>query len=151
MAAKIRLLIGVVGLVTTLMFQSAGLAFAGTQGECSPDDTTKAELWENAIGDTGDNNDILWKCSADSDLSNDTHVLPGNCANGTIFGGTTWNDCVSSYKVWVDTGVWCFFRDANYGGFIDHRGGTPQRFDLGIQDVLSSLRIETSPNPDCNI
>ena len=119
------------------------VAFAGTQGSCSSSDTSKVRLWENAINDTGDNNDSLWKCGNDNNLDNDSHTLPGDC-KGFFLSATTWNDCVSSVSVWVPAG-WCvnFYRHAGYDGLMPNStvegpsSGT--RINLQYNDELSSF------------
>jgi len=121
-----------------------GIALAATQGSCLSGDTTKFLLWENVIGDTQDNNDNLWLCSGDSDLSNNAHTLAGDCKAG-FFGSSTWNDCVSSVSVWVPAG-WCanFYKDANQGGNMNQPVVGPEsglRVNLGWNDQLSSLTI----------
>jgi hypothetical protein len=119
------------------------LVFAGTQGSCLSSDTSKVLLWENGIGDTGDNNDNLWKCGNDNNLDNDAHSLPGDC-KGWLFSSTTWNDCVTSVSVWVPAG-WCigFYKHAGYDGIMalstiqGPSSGT--RINLQNNDELSSF------------
>jgi hypothetical protein len=129
-------LIGVLG----LLLPNTTAALAGTQGNCNESDLDTVQLFENVKGVTSDNDDRLWKCSNDSSLANDDHTLPGTCAG---FGGQpTWNDCVSSYMVFIPSGTLvCFYRDINYGVILDHRGGPPERFDILGNDQLSSLKF----------
>lgn len=119
-------------------------AFAGTQGSCSGTDTSRLLLWENAIGDTSDGNDNLWKCGGDADLNNDSHTLPGDC-NTQLIDRANWNDCVSSVTVWVPSGyVLCFYGNANYtNSEPPHQVGPKSnyRFNLtGLNDGLSSFK-----------
>jgi hypothetical protein len=60
------------------------VAVGETRGYCPATDVAKVRLWENKIGSTIDGNDTLWKCTNDTDLSNDDHESPGNCNVGAI-------------------------------------------------------------------
>lgn len=88
--------------------------------------------------------DDYWKCSDDSTLTDDSHTLPTDC-NATPFGSTTWNDCVSSYTVWVPAGLhFCLYQDVSYGNLkADHPGPISEiRYDVGVgwNDALSSFK-----------
>lgn len=115
--------LGVVVSVAVLLVGSLpALVLAGTQGTTcgSSSDTSKVRLWENSIGDTGDNNDSNWLCSSDTDLSNNDHTLAGNC-KAVGFDSLTWNDCVSSVTVYVPSGQCLdFFRDSGQGGNMNN-------------------------------
>lgn len=119
------------------------LVLAGTQGSCLSTDTSKVRLWENAIGDTGDGDDSLWKCGNDNNLDNDAHTLAGDC-KGFFLSATTWNDCVSSVSVWVPSG-WCinFYRSAGYDRLMPNSTvqgpSTGTRINLQYNDELSSF------------
>jgi hypothetical protein len=131
-------------LSAVLLVFSVGFAFAGTQGNDCVGDTTKVRLWENAIGDTSDGNDSLWKCFNDALLSDDSHLLPGDC-KGAFIPSFTWNDCVSSFTVWIPDGQ-CFvsYRESSYGTAQDIIAGprVGVRFNVvgGTNDTMSSLR-----------
>lgn len=139
-----RLLASVFALAVLLA--TAGLVFAGTQGSDCSGDTSKVRLWENAVGDTQDNNDTYWKCSSDTDLgsSGDNHTLAGDCA-ATPFGSSTWNDCVSSFTIWVPSGQrFCLYADDDYGAFKAQYIGplSGLRYDVGVgwNDKLTSFK-----------
>lgn len=131
------------------------VVLAGTQGSCLASDTTKVQLRENMFGDASDNNDVLWKCGSDSDLSNDSHTLSGNCQDGVPPGNASWNDCVSSFSVWIPDGwKFCTFGNANYsatnpfGPPYDVVIGPRTNYGLNItagndNDDLSSFRWVT--------
>lgn len=127
----------------SLLVASTGVVAAGTQGSDCPGDTSKVQLFENGIGDTGDGDDRLWLCGNTSNLNAIAHTLSGDC-KGALFGSTTWNDCVSSYRIWTPPG-WhlTVYREGNYGTwfacYVDWAGG---RTDVpsGSNDVLSSFK-----------
>lgn len=139
---RLRLAVSIAIAALTLVWLPA-VAFAGTQGSCAANDTSKFRLWENVIGDTGDGNDNYWKCANDADLNNDPHSLPGDC-KGAFFSSTTWNDCVSSVSVWVPAG-WCanFYRTAGYDALMPNSTvqgpASGHRINLQNNDELSSL------------
>lgn len=122
------------------------LAFAGTQGAACRDsgDTSKVRLWENSIGDTGDNNDTNYICNSDNDLSNNDHILPGNC-KAVGFDSVTWNDCVSSVSVWLPAGQCIdFFKNADGSGNMNNTVQGPAngvRFNLPSNDTLSRFNF----------
>ncbi len=146
--SRARALVGL-ALAVPLTILMAGLAFAGTQGSDCSGDSSKVRLWENAIGDTQDNNDSYWKCSSDSDLGSagDAHTLPGDCA-ATPIGSSTWNDCVSSFTIWVPSGQrFCLYRDQDYGSLLAQYIGpiSNLRYDVGVgwNDKLTSFKWTT--------
>ena len=131
---------------------SPAVTLAGTEGPtCLSTDTTKVRMWENADGDTSDDNDSIWFCGSDSDLSNNNHTLPGDC-NRPWPAATTWNDCISSYTIWVPTGQhFCIYRDASYATTVQDKSGpiSGLRFDAsGLwSDTASSFRWLPSATP----
>lgn len=139
---RLRVAVSTVIAALTVVWLPA-IALAGTQGSCLSNDTSKFRLWENVLGDTGDDNDTYWKCANDSDLNNDAHSLPGDC-KGAFFNSTTWNDCVSSVSVWVPAG-WCanFYRTAGYDNLMSNNTvqgpASGVRINLQNNDELSSL------------
>jgi len=139
----IRTRLGVAMLLAALALAAlSALAFAGTQGSCPSGDTSKLRLYENSIGDTSDNDDRLWLCTSDTDLSNNDHTLPGNC-NSDGFDSVTWNDCISSVAVWVPANQCVdFFRSAGQGGNMGITVQGPSsgtRINLPYNDQLSGF------------
>lgn len=139
-------------LQVVLIIGSTGVVAAGTQGTNCSSDTSKVLLYENGIGDTGDNDDRFWRCADTQLLSAFNHTLPGDC-KGALFGSTTWNDCVSSYQIWIPTG-WhlTFYKDADYNNwyvcYIGPRNGDRVNVVSGANDTLTSFRwihTETCP------
>jgi hypothetical protein len=148
----VRLMIALTVIAAFGAFAAPVFVSAGTQNGCQSGDGTKVRIWENAIGDTSDGDDSLWKCGSDSDLSNDDHTLPGNCHVSVVGGGSgfDWNDCASSITVYLTNGQrLCLFEDANYNGqrrgFVDAQ---IVRYNLNTStlhnDSLSSLWIGSS-------
>lgn len=122
-----------------------GIASAGTQGVCDLRDGSKVRLWENIIDDTQDGNDSLWLCGNDSDLTDNYHSLPGLCL--ATISKTNWNDCVSSYTIYVPSGqALCVYMNVGYvkGVFTERFVGpiSTSRRDANIitDDHQSSLR-----------
>lgn len=150
MVRRLMALLSSMVLIGALVGASPAPVFAGTQGSCSPSDTSKVRLWENASGDTQDGNDSLWLCGSDSDLSNNAHTLPGNCRDGLV-GKEEWNDCVSSATVYIQSGQrLCFYRAANYGTLLSGNGniqgpvsGLRYNFSGFDNDSLSSFKFTT--------
>lgn len=135
------------GLVPVL----AQVAAAGTQGSSCSSDPSRVRLWENAQGETGDNDDSLWQCTNQTNLGDVDHTLVGGCKTSGGSNGT-WNDCVSSITFWVEEGYKiCLYEDANYSGVVDFRYGplAGDRFDVGVgwNDKLSSFRWRGAGNP----
>lgn len=146
MVQAIRRLVAIPIVVGLLLTGTAvQVVTAGTQGSCAGADTSKVLLWENAIGDTVDGNDNYWKCASDSSLNvGDDHTLPGDC-KGFFLPSTSWQDCVSSYTVWVPAGnCLIFYRDTNYSADFAVFAGSRanQRFNVpsASNDTLSSFR-----------
>jgi hypothetical protein len=131
-------------LEAALMVASTGFVAAGTQGSDCLTDNDKVLLYENGIGDTSDGDDRLWRCGNTSNLDAIAHTLPGDC-KGFFLSSTTWNDCVSSYRVWVPAG-WhlTFYSHANYGTWFHCLIGPLRgvRFNVpnGWNDTLSSFK-----------
>ena len=110
---------------------------------------------ENASGDTADGNDLLSVCSSIPDLSKVDHTLPGNCNNGVPLGRPDWNDCVSSWSLYLNTNqyVACIYVHANYFTLttplqvvLGPRSGTRFNFvGLTKDDKASSVRILYQP------
>jgi hypothetical protein len=130
------------------LFVLPATASAATQGFCPVSDISKVLLWENAIGDTSDGNDALWRCDAVPDLSQVAHTPSGNC-HSILFGGETWDDCVSSFSLWVpDDQVACFYSQPNYQNVVKFVNGSHihpirgTRWDMNPSDSLSSFRIK---------
>lgn len=117
-----------------------GVVFAGTQDSCFAVDTTKVRLWENAKGDTSDGDDSYWVCSADNDLSNNSHTLPGSC-NVPPIGSATWNNCVSSVTVFVPSGqILCLYQNAGLSSLMISYTGPISSLRTNVaSDVLSSF------------
>lgn len=139
-------------LVIGAMLLMPSPTFAAAQGRCSSQDAAWVNLWENAHGDTADGNDSLSVCSSIPDLSKIDHTLPGNCNNGIPGGRPNWNDCVSSWSLFLKTNeyVACIYSNANYFAPSGHPlqvllgPRTGQRYDfigLGKDDTASSVRI----------
>jgi hypothetical protein len=129
------------GVGAALMTAFVGIVNAGTQGADCPGDASKVRLYENGIGDTSDNDDRLWRCTEVANLIGIDHI-PGTC-KGFLIGQTTWNDCVSSYQIWIPDG-WHFvlYRDNNYNNWSECRIGpiVGLRFNVASNDTLTSLR-----------
>lgn len=145
---RFRTILGLLLTLALVAIAAPAAVLAGTQGTCSPHDTSMVRLWENIIGDTSDNNDSYWKCGDDSDLDNDDHTLPGTCKAG-ILARENWNDCVSSVTVYVATGYkWCFYGNSLYGnplGSITHsQNGNRVNLGSGANDGISSFRWRTT-------
>lgn len=124
------------------------IAVAGTQGSCDGSDSTKVRLWENEESDTSDDNDSVWVCAAENNLAGISHTLPGDCNRPWPPSGS-WNDCVSSYTIWVPAGKrFCLYRDSDYGTVAQNKLGplTGVRIDLSPtwNDTPSSLRWRDS-------
>ena len=102
-----------------LLFALASVVAAGSQGgTCFSFDTSEVRLYENAIGDTSDGNDVLTKCDVDTNLHNTSHTLTGNCNNGN-FGTGTWNDCVSSFNAEIPAHQrFCAYWGSGYTGAV---------------------------------
>lgn len=144
--SRIRRPAAVIVVVLLQLALLPGLVLAGTQGSCLAGDTTKLRLWENTIGDTQDNNDTLWLCNSDTDLSNNDHSLPGNC-EASPFDKFEWNDCVSSVSIYLPSG-WCvdFFRDPGQGANMNNTVQGPAsgvRINLPYNDQLSGTVMYT--------
>lgn len=143
-----RRLWGALLLLVPLLLATAGFVWAGTQGSNCIFDSSRVLLWENVIGDSGGENDNYWKCSSDSNLSvNDDHTLPGQCA--ALIMSDTWNDCVSSYTVYVPSGQkFCLYADDIYRNLkTSHTGPIGgYRYDVGAgwNDQLTSFRWVSS-------
>ena len=117
---------------------------AGQQGFCQGADTSKVILWENAIGDNTDGNDSLWKCDDDISLVDDQHLPAGDC-KGFLVGQANWNDCVSSFTVWIPAGkCLLMYRDTNYRAAFPVMPGPALGVRVNapalLNDTLSSLR-----------
>ncbi len=127
-----------------LLLLSVGIVLADTQGSDCVGDTSKVRLWENSIGDTGDGNDNLWACAQDTDLTTPDHLPPGSC-KGAFLPGPGWNDCISSFTVWVPAGQ-CFvsYREAGYGTAQDVVAGPKVGVRInvlgGTNDTMTSFR-----------
>lgn len=133
-----------VALATVMIGLLAGVAFAATQGTECTSDSSRVRLWENVQNDTQDGDDSYWKCFSDTDLSNDAHNLPGAC-KGWIGGNEVWNDCISSYTLWVPSGQkFCLYLNSGYSTLgASHTGPiVGQRWDVGAgwNDQLSSFK-----------
>lgn len=106
-------------------------------------------LWENEENDTSDGNDSLWRCgTAEDDLADISHTLGGDCNRPWPPSGS-WNDCVSSFTLWVPSNRrFCLYRDADYGTVITTKVGpiSNQRFNVGsiYNDTPSSFRFRPS-------
>lgn len=140
--------LAVVGGLVALLMLVPGVALAGTQGSCSSGDATKVRLWENEESDTSDGNDSVWVCVAEDWLRDISHTLSGDCNRPWPPSGT-WNDCVSSYTIWVPDGKrFCLYRDVDNGTVIQNKLGPLNgvRIDLSPtwSDTPSSLRWRES-------
>ena len=83
-------------------------------------DTSYVRLWENGSSDHGDGDDSLYLCASHSNLNSISHLLPGDCENGfPPPGKSTWNDCISSWSVWLPNGnyVACIYNYQDYYDF----------------------------------
>lgn len=148
MLKVLRFLLATALLFSGTMLASAPVVYAGTQGSDCPNDPRKVRLWENAAGQTDDGNDSYWRCTAADDLATVNHTEPGDC-NRPWPASTTWNDCVSSFTVWVNAG-WklCLYEDAGETGLKATYFGpiTGYRYDVGVgwNDRLSSFKWVTT-------
>jgi hypothetical protein len=125
-----------------LIVAMAGVVQAGTQGSDCAGDASKILLYENSIGDTSDNDDRFWRCSNTSDLNDFAHTLPGNCKSIGL-DSSTWNDCVSSYKVWVPDGFHLtIYNNADWGSWSHCFAGpwNGGRVNAFSNDAISSFR-----------
>lgn len=148
---KKKLLVILASMAMMLTFAPA--VSAGTQGSCTPTTGASIRFYENKKGDTGDNNDSFWiVCNKTligsqwkiADLAGYSHSLPGDCAS-LVGGRSTWNDCVSSIKVWLPSTFYeiSLYNCASYNCYSERVDGpwTAYRLDLTINDALSSLII----------
>jgi hypothetical protein len=141
-------------LAAAMIVAAAGLALADTQGSNCPSDNERIRLWENVEGDSSDGNDSLWRCGVGSaGLGTISRVLGGDCNRPWPPSGT-WEDCVSSYTVWIPSGRRvCFYEHDDYTGFRDSTPGpvTAQRHDVGAgwNDRLSSYRFVSGGESNC--
>lgn len=138
-----------------VMFTFAPVVLAGTQGSCSPGGSAgSVRVWENSTGDSSDGNDSWWAVCNSASGWTDLNVspifsLPGHCQGA--FGNSNWNDCISSYTVWLPGSTWrlCLYGQKDYNTLypvITNKVGPISGVRYNIpsgqgNDGTSSLRI----------
>lgn len=145
---RARILFAALVLATAMPLGGSSTVLAATQGSCPIGDTTKVRMWENAEGDSSDGNDSVWLCDSVPNLTDVSHTPAGDCNRPWPPSGT-WNDCISSYTVWVPSGLrFCVFRDADYTTIVQNKLGplSGVRFDASPtwNDSASSFRWRSS-------
>jgi hypothetical protein len=161
-----RTLISLLVALTLLMSVVPVTAAATQYGDCTlaqfnADTNGKTIVYENSVGDTSDNDDRMYQCGSAKDYGTWLHGLPGTCHNGNITGGgSTWNDCISSVKVFVPSGkVACFYPDANYphdfagrpvlsAYFVGPRDGS-LRYNVHSDYISSYRQVSGNASNDC--
>lgn len=142
-----RFIVVLASLVVLLTF--APVASAADQGSCA-NPNVAVRMWENRKYDYSDNNDSWWAICGGAiqinDFSTIAHTLPGDCKAG-IFSSSTWNDCISSFTVWLPSSSWrlCIYGNAGYTTVLANQAGplAGSRFDFNdfANDGASSARI----------
>jgi hypothetical protein len=144
---RLRLLTILATLAMVLTF--VPVVSAASQGSCLQADTSQVFLYENIDSDGSDGDDQLIWCSDLVNLASVNHTLLGNCNNGN-FGSTTWNDCVSSFRVRLPAhSRWCAYWNSSYAGAVIAQIVNPNsvsawsntiNFAVLNRDALSSFR-----------
>lgn len=140
---KRRLIVVLACLAMCLTF--AAVVNAGTQGSgCG---TFQVDFYENAPGDTSDNNDLLITCgnqvqAGRSNLGTVNHTLPGDCQTSGGGGSSTWNDCGSSVRPWMPAGYkLCWYINSGYSGSAQQASVSGTRVTISLNDTTSSYRF----------
>lgn len=142
----ITLLLATMAFLPVAFVAAAPVVFADTQGVNCPADTSRAELFENASGDTSDGNDKLYVCSNITDLGNVAHTLAGFCQDGVPPGNASWDNCVSRVRLWAPaTTRICLYGGTGYSGELLYSvlgpvNGLYVTLSGGDNDDLSSIR-----------
>jgi hypothetical protein len=130
---------------------------AGTQGSCSSSDSMKVFFYENVIGDTGDNNDILAQCgTGQGNLSTVAHTLSGYCDNDStpkIF-ADDWEDCIGSMFPYIPSGyLLCIYANlwyshaGRYYSYSHASSGARINVPSLINNGISSWRFTDTNHP----